>query len=591
MLGLLLLTILATLFTTARPMAAAGVVNITLQSIGFDQTIDNSSASKSEVQNIFNLNEVGTLIKDYLFSLFRLQDGIEDAVPYFIFVLVVLSFLASIVKYSASVLNALIRSKVMGSLRSDIALSLIDLGMSFFDNKKSGELISRIVTDSHNVGMGVVSVFHRISHSALLLIIYFIFLLSTSLTLTIGVCGIVALHYVVTTFIKNPIKDREIKNIDSIASLSASLQEIFSNIRLIKTYSGSKYVTDELQKNISDSSKAYFQTQLFSSLEVETRYLLDGLAEGMILFIAITQLFSGAISMEGFVLYIYVARLMLGPVNEFSSYMVWLQRIIASSYRIEHYSSLEPEIKEGSEDKISFKKIIKINDLSFSYANKNVLNDINFSINKNEKVAIVGPSGSGKSTLLDIILRFYDPQSGSVKIDGENIKSFNTEVYRGLFGVVSQDVLLLNETIFNNIDYGRGFSHDEIHEAASIANADNFIRSLENGYQTLIGDRGVKLSGGQKQRLSIARAILADPSILILDEATSSLDAESEKKVQNGIHEALKSRTAIIVAHRLSTIINSDKIIVLNEGRIELIGSHEELSSSSPTYRELYFGN
>ena len=583
MLLLIGITFLATFVTTLRPLVAAGIINLTLTEVGFSDAPEDVNSE----QNFFDLNQVGSIISDFFFSNLDFSGGVIDAIPYFVTLLLLLSIVAGIIKYFGHSLNAFARSKVMMSMRLDLTSSLLALSLSFFNSKKSGELISRIITDAQAVAQGAVSVTHRILSSFLLIVVYFIFLINTSQTLTLVIFIIVIAHYAITTLLKNPVKKYEIENLEAMASMTASLQEVFSSIRLIQSYLSSNYSTRNLRKKIKGSSKAYFKTQLVGALEPESRYVLDGLAEGIILFVAITQLFSGAISIEGFLLYIYVARLLLGPINEFSSYFLWLQKIFASSKRINEYFCIESDIKDGKENILDFSSNIEFKDLNFAYEDKAILKDFSLTVEKNEVIAVVGKSGAGKSTLIDLMLRFYDPLKGSIAIDGKDIRGLSLNSYRSLFGVVLQEVSLLNDTIENNIRFGRDADDLEVIEASRIANADEFIRSLPEGYQTKIGDRGVKLSGGQRQRLSIARAIVGRPEILVLDEATSSLDSASEKKVQEGIENALKDRTAFVVAHRFSTIRNSSKIIVLNEGKIEAIGNHENLLKVSETYKYL----
>jgi subfamily B ATP-binding cassette protein MsbA len=246
-------------------------------------------------------------------------------------------------------------------------------------------------------------------------------------------------------------------------------------------------------------------------------------------------------------------------------------------------------VKDGPESITRFHDGIVLHDVSFDYGGDRVLDRVSFEIKKGEIVALIGPSGVGKSTLADLILRLYDPVAGSITIDGRDLRSLRQGSYRRLFGVVSQEALLFNDTIRENIAYGReAISDDEIVRAARIANAHDFITECPNGYDTIVGDRGIRLSGGQRQRVAIARAIVGDPPILILDEATSSLDTESERLVQQAIDRVIEGATSIVIAHRLSTVLHADKIVVMNRGRVEAIGRHADLLATSETYNQLY---
>ena len=280
----------------------------------------------------------------------------------------------------------------------------------------------------------------------------------------------------------------------------------------------------------------------------------------------------------------------LNPAKAISTSITNINKGLAASVRIFEIIDSKPEIKE-SEDALDigeFKKSIEFKNVNFSYGQEQVLSDINLKIKKGEIVALVGPSGGGKSTLADLIPRFYEPNSGEILIDGVGIKNYKLNSLRALMGIVTQESILFNDTIKNNISFGLdNFDDSKVIAAAKVANAHDFIMESPEGYETVIGERGTKLSGGQRQRLSIARAVLKDPDILILDEATSALDSESEKLVQEALTNLMKNRTSLVIAHRLSTIQNADKIIVVEKGEIIQTGTHEELSGQSGLYQKL----
>jgi len=280
---------------------------------------------------------------------------------------------------------------------------------------------------------------------------------------------------------------------------------------------------------------------------------------------------------------------MIPPAKAITKAAYNIQKGSASVDRIEKVLN-EPEviIEKPNAKKINgFNNSIEFRDVSFAYENLDVLNNLQLEIPKGKNIALVGPSGAGKSTLINLLLRFYDCQQGELFIDGTDIKDYNISDVRSQFGIVSQEAILFNDSIYNNICFGWEASEEQVIEAAKIANAHEFILETENGYDTIIGDRGTRLSGGQKQRISIARAILRNPPILLFDEATSSLDTESEMLVQDALNKLLKGRTSIIIAHRLSTIQNADEIVVLKEGKIEEQGTHKELISKNGLYKKL----
>ncbi len=293
---------------------------------------------------------------------------------------------------------------------------------------------------------------------------------------------------------------------------------------------------------------------------------------------------------EVFIGFLAVFAMIIQPAKNFSNGITSLQRGSASAKRIFDIVDLEPAIKDkpNAEALAEFNNAIEFRNVSFAYGTEEVVKNINLSIPKGKTIALVGPSGGGKSTLADLVPRFYDPTSGEVLIDGKSLKDYNLESIRKHMGIVTQESILFNDTIFNNIAFGKeGVSEAAVIEAARIANAHDFIMQTERGYQTLIGERGSKLSGGQRQRISIARAVLKNPPILILDEATSALDSESEKLVQEALFNLMKNRTSLIIAHRLSTIQHADEIVVIQDGQIAERGTHQMLLDKRGVYWKL----
>jgi subfamily B ATP-binding cassette protein MsbA len=291
-----------------------------------------------------------------------------------------------------------------------------------------------------------------------------------------------------------------------------------------------------------------------------------------------------------FIGFLAVFSMIIQPAKNFSNGITSLQRGTASAKRIFDIVDLEPAIKDKPNAVVlaEFNSSIEFNNVSFAYGTEEVVKNINLSIPKGKTIALVGPSGGGKSTLADLVPRFYDPTSGEVSIDGKSLKDYNLESIRKHMGIVTQESILFNDTIFNNIAFGKeGVSEAAVIEAARIANAHDFIMQTEQGYQTLIGERGSKLSGGQRQRISIARAVLKNPPILILDEATSALDSESEKLVQEALFNLMKNRTSLIIAHRLSTIQHADEIVVIQDGQIAERGTHQALLDKRGVYWKL----
>jgi subfamily B ATP-binding cassette protein MsbA len=308
----------------------------------------------------------------------------------------------------------------------------------------------------------------------------------------------------------------------------------------------------------------------------------------IILVFSAHELASGRITLGSCMLFVYICQKVVKPISDISAATLVVQRMITASERVIGYMRTAPSIKDGAEHPAGIKTSIRLEGVSFAYDRRAVLRSISLDIRKGEMIALVGPSGAGKSTLVDLILRFYDPTEGRILLDGVDIRNFQQREYRRMFGIVSQESMLFNATVRENIAYGRqGLTEEQIARACDMSHVTEFIPSLPHGLDSMLGDRGVRLSGGQRQRLSIARALVSNPAILILDEATSALDSESEKIVKDAIDQVTKNTTSIVVAHRLSTIMHANRIVVLENGVIVGIGPHADLIETCPLYRKL----
>jgi subfamily B ATP-binding cassette protein MsbA len=407
--------------------------------------------------------------------------------------------------------------------------------------------------------------------------------------LTCAALFLILLQFGLTQIVRKPMMKVIRTNLDRNAELSNLLQESFTSVRVMKSFGGEEYELAKIGEGITALVKSDVRSNIVKHLQDPVRLVLDSVAMVGIVLIAAQQLMKGNLSLQGFVLFIYVGQLLVNPINKFAVTISWAHALLASYSRLSNIFKIEPQVLDGSKDKDHFVDAINVKDVKFDYGGGPVLHNISFEIKKNEIIAIVGPSGAGKSTLVDLIMRFYDPTNGSIFIDTLDLKQIRYDSYRKIFGVVPQRNILFNDTIRNNILYGRNFlSENDVLEAIRISNAEEFIKNMPKGLDTVVGEKGVFLSGGQCQRIAIARAVVSRPDILILDEATSSLDSEAEKQVQKAIDMALENSTAIIIAHRLSTVLHAHKIVVMQKGRIEAMGRHSELLEISPTYKLLY---
>jgi subfamily B ATP-binding cassette protein MsbA len=588
MLLLIFLSLCSTLLTAMQPVFISGLLEIL---IGNGIESESSSSSSKSLFAFFDLNTVGEKIKVLLLGEEELNKSNKfQSILTILKIFLIIAFLGSLFNYAAEACSKWLKVSSTRLIRKDISEHLISLDLSFFHSRKSGELVSRFTQDATNTAIGLGPLLHSFIHQSTLIIIYSIYLFSTDLYLAVGVLIIMGLQWIVTRTIKNPVRKSERYHYDKIANIVSTIQETITNIRVIKSFGADKYEQSKINHDIDISKNAELRAGLIKSTEPHMRSFLDNFAISGIFIIGVIQLQRGDLTLQGFLLFLFIGRLLITPINKFSVNFVWMQSLLASYDRIFEILETRSKVKDGSKKIHSFKKNIIFKEVGFSYDSFQALENVSFELQKGEVLAIVGPSGAGKSTLSDLILRLYNPSKGFISIDGIDLKTLSGNHYRNMFGVVSQESLLFNDTISNNISFGRKFNnHKQIEDVASIANAHDFIMNLPDGYDTIVGDRGIKLSGGQRQRISIARAIFSSPEIVIFDEATSSLDSNSERQVQVAVENILSNATAIIIAHRLSTILHADKIMVLNNGQVEAIGSHKELLEKNKTYERLYY--
>jgi subfamily B ATP-binding cassette protein MsbA len=418
---------------------------------------------------------------------------------------------------------------------------------------------------------------------------YGVLMVRTSPKLVVAALAAVGLHYTVTRLVRGPIRRLATDQFSVFAELATRFQEAILSIRVVKSFGAEVFETARIARTMREVLRVNVKFGVYKHAEEPARAVINYLVEAVILLMAAWELLAGRLAAPTFFLFLYVGRAVMTQIALLGGAYTQMQSTLAASSRIGELLSQTPEIQDGPVSIASFEDRIIMRDVAFSYEGESLLEGINLEIRKGEIVALVGPSGVGKSTLADLILRFYDPTKGAITIDGRDLRTLGQVSYRRLFGVVSQEALLFNATIRENIAYGReGVSEAEIIRAARIANAHDFVGGFPDAYETVVGDRGIRLSGGQRQRIAIARAIAGSPPILMLDEATSSLDSESERLVQQAIDRVVQSATSVVIAHRLSTVLHADKIVVLGHGGIEAVGRHADLLATNETYARLY---
>ncbi len=519
-------------------------------------------------------------------------EGKAQALLFVCLCMVALRLLGNLFVYVERVVASKLRVKIIRNLRNDYFNKITQLHIGYFNNQRKGDLISRFSNDAQEVENAIVNSLKVVFKEPVTIIVYFVLLFVISVKLTLFTLVVLPLMGGVLAEIVKRLKRQAKQSQESLGRTVSILDETFSGMRVVKAFNARKYI----YKKMTDENDHYSRVNLSMAYKNE---LASPVSEFLgIVIVAVILYFGGLLILSGegeleasaFIVFIGLFAQIIQPAKSFSNGITSMQKGIASARRIFEIIDTQPVIKNKTNPLPlkSFEKSIDFKNVSFAYETELVLKNINISIEKGKTIALVGSSGGGKSTLADLVPRFYDPTHGQVEIDGVSITEYELESLRKQIGVVTQESILFNDTIFNNIAFGMpNVSEENVIQAARIANAHDFIVQSEHGYQTLIGERGSKLSGGQRQRLSIARAVLKNPPILILDEATSALDSESEKLVQEALFNLMKNRTSIVIAHRLSTIQHADEILVIQNGEIAQRGTHTELNSQEGLYRKL----
>ena len=503
-------------------------------------------------------------------------------------------FIKNIFLYLKNILLYMVQLNIVKDIRDRLYVHIQGLSLSYFHKEKTGSITSTIINDVEQLQGSLSVAFQKLFVEPINILTFATLLFIISWKLALIAIIIIPLAGIAIIAIGKSIRRKSRRTQKKISHIMQILSETLGSIRIVKAFVNEK---EEIKK-FSKETLNYLNLHL-------KRARLDLIAapitESFGVVIGVILLWYGGSEVilekglipEDFIRFILILFAILGPIKQMSNVNLKIQAGAASAERIFTLLDTEPQIVEVKNpiNIVEFKDSLKFSNVHFEYLKSSgpVLENVNFEINKGEVVALVGPSGSGKSTIADLIPRFYDVSSGEITIDGANIKNTSLSSLRSNMGIVTQEVILFNDTIKNNISYAQpDKSENVIKEAARAANALEFIEKTPEGFDTIVGERGVKLSGGQKQRIAIARALLKNPSILILDEATSALDTESEKRVQTAIESLMKDRTALVIAHRLSTVQNADKIIVIEKGKVAEIGSHESLFEKNGIYRRLY---
>ncbi len=506
-------------------------------------------------------------------------------------VAIVISFLSNLFRYLGSWTIETMRARTLQRMRNEMFSRVMDMNVGYFSEQRKGDIISKITSDIGVVQFCITNTLQVSFREPFLIVGYVIMMVAISWELSIfSILFLPVVALLIGSIVKR-LRHPARTNQQRMGEMVSTLEESLAGIKVIKSYNATQYVKKKYYEISADLARLTLSMARRQQLASPMSEFLGITAVGVILVFGGSLVAKGSLDPGGFIAFVAIFSQITRPVRTFIDQFANINQGIAAGERIFSVIDSRPEIEDKPDARTltGLKRKIEFRDVHFSYdGTREVIDGFSFEILRGQTVALVGPSGGGKSTLSELIPRFYDPTRGEILIDGISLRDYTQESLRAHMSVVAQDTVLFNDTIENNIAMGKpGATHEEVVEAARIANADSFIRECAEGYDTNIGDRGVKLSGGQRQRLSIARAVLKNPDILILDEATSALDTESEKLVQEALNKLLVGRTSVVIAHRLSTIHNADRIIVFDHGRIAEEGTHNELMERGGIYAKL----
>jgi ATP-binding cassette, subfamily B, bacterial MsbA len=563
-----------------------GILNFTLLipllNLLFDQVSSEEAVQMTKMPDPSLSFEYLKDMFNYYFGTFLQEYGQLGALQFVCAIIVASVFLSDVFRYLSARILERFKVNMVARLRQSVFDNAVGLHLGYFSNERKGDLISRVMTDVQEVENSIANTFSAAFKEIFTLIVYLVVLFNVSVSLTLFAFLVFPLSGAFIAYIVKQMRKDARTGQQRLGGLISLMDEAFGGMRVVKGFNAERFIRGRFKEE-NEAYKKAIKSMAYK------REMAGPFSEFMgVTIVAFILLYGGSLVLSNqselsaaqFIFYIITFSQVLRPAKEISNAFSNTQRGIASGERVLELVDTRNaiEVKRNAVEISGFSRQIEVKNVSFEYEpGTPILTDIRFSMPKGKTIALVGSSGGGKSTLADLIPRFYDPTDGQILIDGVDLRDITPASLRAQMGIVTQESILFNDTIYNNIAFGTHTTEEEIVAAAKIANAHDFIMEQPEGYQTTIGDRGSKLSGGQRQRISIARAILKNPPILILDEATSALDTESEKLVQEALTHLMANRTVLVIAHRLSTIQHADEILVVHQGRIIERGTHDDL--------------
>ena len=571
----ILINVTVGVLVSLRPLLLAPALNV----------FDKKQVSAANQLSDLTLNNIGPT----LMNIFGMDsENIMELGVLIALLLIIATVIIAVLSSIGTLQIVKTRAYVVRDMTIELYRHTLTLSMSFFHRQKTGDIVSRITQDVQKTGKSLDKIVEIFLKSFVQVLITLTILFKSDALFTSMILGIGLLHLVTSRLLGNRVKKRSYSVAEIRGDIGANLFEAIDGIKTVKMFAAERYSAKHTLKKAQHLTDTTIKASMLTFIQGPIRMIIDACMASAVLVMVFYAISEERMTLTSAALFFYLAQQLTKPLSDLFSQWVSVKNMLGAAERIFEIFAIENEIQDGVRDVVGLRNSIVLRDVSFTYQDgAEAIEKFNCEIRKGEFVGLVGPSGSGKTTLIDLILRLHDCTSGSVYFDGINIKEFRQREYRKQFGIVAQDNILFNATVRDNIVFNRPLDESALEHSLWVSNSNEFVGELNYGVDTILGDRGVRLSGGQRQRMAIARAIYGMPSILILDEATSALDSESERKVQEAIDRVSKEITTIVIAHRLSTIRHADKIIVLNRGQVEAIGTHMELLAASRTYRRL----